>query len=224
MTATSLSERCFLLLYIKIERIDWFLYALTLCCITYSVCDCGNGYFEKLELIWSISVDTFNSKIFGLYQAAPWAAKNLWRFRTGGRPSLAEQIRRRLQLMKYLQQPMDFPLLSCYLLAQHPSSFAAFPAPISLASFTACTLYSFSYFLCSCAILYTVLTLVILFLFCELEVSTFLYLIRSSPDAVLISMILLFSPPSSPRCWYPGNPGTPRTGHTGTPAQSSEPY
>lgn len=81
--------------------------------------------------------------------------------------------------MKYLQQPMDFPLLSCYLLAQHPSSFAAFPAPISLASFTACTLYSFSYFLCSCAILYTVLTLVILFLFCELEVSTFLYLIRS---------------------------------------------
>ena len=33
-----------------------------------------------------------------------------------------------------------------------PSSFAAFPAPLSLASFTACTLYSFSYFLCPCAI------------------------------------------------------------------------
>jgi hypothetical protein len=54
-----------------------------------------------------------------------------------------------------------------------PSSFAAFPAPISFASFTAYTLYSFSYFLCSRAILSTFFTLVILLLFRELEVSTF---------------------------------------------------
>ena len=31
------NKEIYLLLYIKIERIDWFLYALTLCNITYSV-------------------------------------------------------------------------------------------------------------------------------------------------------------------------------------------
>ena len=48
-------------------------------------------------LILSISVDTFNSKICGTYAAASRAAKYLCRFTTGGRPSLAEQIRRRFQ-------------------------------------------------------------------------------------------------------------------------------
>lgn len=37
------------LLYIKIERIDWFLYALTLC---YLFCfDCGNSCLDKLEFL-----------------------------------------------------------------------------------------------------------------------------------------------------------------------------
>ena len=48
-------------------------------------------------LILSISVDTFNSKICGTYAAASRAAKYLCRFTTGGRPLLAEQIRRRFQ-------------------------------------------------------------------------------------------------------------------------------
>ena len=52
---------------------------------------------NSIGLILSISVDTFNSKISGTYAAASRAAKYLCRFTTGGRPLLAEQIRRRFQ-------------------------------------------------------------------------------------------------------------------------------